>query len=134
MNSDAIIARSFQRMIARAEAEIAEARETIRAKELLLTELRREAATMGVEVAPTDGQPDDAGAMPSLADHIAKVLAGESRPMRVKDITDRLTASGIDTASRRGLLPMVASVLSKRKNRFEQVERGMYKLKEKEGT
>jgi hypothetical protein len=126
MNADATTAKILQRLIDRAEAEIAEAEKTIQAKGVLLAELKRELVAFKV--------PADMVVRPrkerSLADAIADVLRADSRPMRPAEVAVKLKEFGAKTASKRGLLPMVASVLNKRKHRFEQVARGLYKLKE----
>lgn len=130
MTKDAVLAEALQGMIDRAEADIAEAQEAIRRKELLVIELRWQLEAIKQPSPVANGRPVRPAGRQSLADRIAGVLRGSKKPMRVSEVADRLRQEGVQTASHRGLLPMVASVLSKRKNRFEQVERGVYRLKE----
>jgi hypothetical protein len=123
MSADATAAKILQRMIDRAEADIAEAERTIQARGVLIVELRRELATLSVPaVRPR--------IVRSMADQIAEVLKAENRPMRPVEVTAKLKELGVQSIAKRGLLPMVASVLNKRKQRFTQIGRGVYALKE----
>ncbi len=71
---------------------------------------------------------------PTLTDHIAKLLKENGRAMRGRDIATCLTDRGVTTKSAHGLLPMVLSSLSRRKDRFRKVSRGKYALRQNEKT
>src|SRR5690348_8007912 len=113
MTADENAVRILQRMVERAEADIAEADRTIRAKTVLLEELRREMAAYSMPAAVVRPRKQR-----SLADGIADVMKAEGRPMRPAEVAAKLKEHGVQSASKRGLLPMVASVLNKRKQRF----------------
>ncbi len=64
----------------------------------------------------------------SLTDQIVGVLKDSGETMRASNIARELTKRGATTTAKGGMLPMVISSLSRRKNLFHKVARGQYKL------
>ena len=64
----------------------------------------------------------------SLTDQIVKVLQEHKKAMRATDIARELTERGVTTTAKNGMLPMALSTLSRRKNVFRKVSRGLYTL------
>ncbi len=68
----------------------------------------------------------------SLTEKIVNLLQERGQPMRAAEIRRVLEGRGVATTSKNGLLPMVLSSLSRRKDVFSKVARGEYALKEQE--
>ncbi len=70
----------------------------------------------------------------SLTEQIIKVLEDHGATMRAADIAREVVVRGATTSSKGGMLPMVNTSLSRRKNMFEKVGRGLYKLRKTTGA
>ena len=70
----------------------------------------------------------------SLTDQIVTLMKDRGKTMRAADIAKELTARGATTTAKGGMLPMVLSSLSRRKNVFRKVARGQYRLAENRGS
>ena len=64
----------------------------------------------------------------SLTHQIVALLEENGQTMRAADIARELLRRGATTTAKRGMLPMVVSSLSRRKNVFQKVARGEYTL------
>jgi len=92
----------------------------------LLQQQREEVARAG---APQNGQqtPMVSGGLP---EQIIDVMREHGPTMRPAEMAKVLKGLGVTTKSKRGLLPMVISALRRRTDLFENVERGVYILKQ----
>ena len=70
----------------------------------------------------------------SVTDQIAKLLQERGQTMRAADIARELVDRGATTTAKGGMLPIVLSSLSRRKNVFRKVGRGQYRLLETNGA
>ena len=68
----------------------------------------------------------------SFASSIEKILREADNPMSIDDLADKLTEEGLTSDSPRGMKPTISAALSRRKDLFERVERGVFRLKKKE--
>jgi hypothetical protein len=70
----------------------------------------------------------------SLTDTVVKFFQEiPGQELRAAEIAKELTSRGVTTTSKNGLLPMVISTLSRRKDLFEKVGTGRYRLRESKG-
>jgi hypothetical protein len=65
----------------------------------------------------------------SVASHVEAVLKENNKAMDIYEIEKILTERGITSSSKTGLRPMISSVLSKNKEVFTCIKRGVYALK-----
>ncbi len=70
----------------------------------------------------------------SVTDQIVTLLKERGQTMRAADITRELVDRGATTTAKGGMLPMVLSSLSRRKNLFRKVTRGQYRLAESQNS
>ena len=70
----------------------------------------------------------------SVTDQIAKLLQERGQTMRAADIARELVDRGATTRAKGGMLPIVLSSLSRRKNVFRKVGRGQYGLLKGKGA
>ena len=68
----------------------------------------------------------------SLVDKIVKIFRESGRDMQGKEITKILIARGEKGDGKKGISPNVLSTLNRRNDLFENVTRGVYRLKKKE--
>lgn len=64
----------------------------------------------------------------SVADYIAKLLQERGIAMRPSEIVAALNDNGVKSSAESGLVSAVLSALSRRKDLFKRVERGLYCL------
>ncbi len=65
----------------------------------------------------------------NLPDAIKIILHYFDKPMRARDIAEKLKDKGYKSTSKSGLLPSVNSALKRRDDLFKKTKRGIYKLK-----
>ena len=70
----------------------------------------------------------------SVTDQIVTLLKERGQTMRAADIARELVDRGATTTAKKGMLPMVLSSLSRRRNLFQKVGRGQYRLLETNGA
>ena len=64
-----------------------------------------------------------------MPEAIRALLEEAGGPMRAKDIAQRLLRKGYTSSAKHGLLPSVLSALGRRGDLFENVSRGVYRLR-----
>ncbi len=67
----------------------------------------------------------------SVASAVEVVLTKENRPMSIAELEEVLTGQGLTSVGQRGIKPTISAALSRRKDIFQAVHRGVFKLKEK---
>ncbi len=70
------------------------------------------------------------GARVNLSGAVRDVMAKSGDPMRARDIVDGLPDAGIKVRDVAAMRKRVSVVLASQTNHFEQVERGVYRLKD----
>lgn len=140
MATSAAMKEAYRELLAEQETGLAKLEQEIAIKQMLIAELQRKLDGMPngqpVETPPDNslGSGRRAGSISkgSVTDHIVALLRETGKPMRAAEIASALESRGVTTTSPKGLLPGVLSTLTRRKNTFEKVERGVYKLNEAE--
>jgi hypothetical protein len=67
----------------------------------------------------------------SLFSQLQTVLMESGQPMTVDEMIEAVKQKGVSTTAKTGLKPLVASLISRRKNVFVRIGRGLYDLKDK---
>ena len=123
-------------LIGATEAKIAELEADLAVERRLLERLQAErrdgSERQGPRKARSDGQASKIAAG-TLTEKIAAFLRERGgKAMQASEITRGLHQQGVETTSKNGLLPMVLSSLSRRKDVFRKVARGRYRLIQRE--
>ncbi len=119
---------TIQDEIAKTQRRIEQLRFQLAVEEQLLERLS--AINCDIEANPiTADRPTVKG---SVASHIIAVLRSSHGPMDVDDITEALRRRGVSTDAKTGLKPLVGSAISRRKDIFVRVKRGVYDLSERQ--
>ena len=66
----------------------------------------------------------------NLSAAVREVFARAARPLKASEVVDGLPAAGIKIADVSAMRKRISVVLASQKNHFEQVERGVYQLKD----
>jgi len=128
---DATKAELLDELICDSEAKLERLRAELELEKRYLVDLRSRRATLGARVreATNEPIPELTGAMRPLPEAIQAVLQESAGPMRARDIAQRLVRNGYTSKAKHGLLPSVLSALGRRDDLFENVSRGVYRLK-----
>ena len=108
------------------------AKEMIGSSQKRLARLREEIAFEERYLKDLQSQCPQIGFIPksSLTAHIVLVFKAQKRVLRAKEIVILLAIIGIHTDAKCGMLMNVNATLYKRKDLFERVDRGIYRLRE----
>lgn len=126
-------------LIAAAEAKVAKLQETLQFDCRYVADLRalrdkEVSKSRDTKPAGMEGERTPDVVPGSLVDQISALLREHGKSMRACDIARALQSRGVTTTSKNGLLPMVLSALSRRKQLFRKIKRGTYKLANSEDS
>ena len=129
---DATKAQLLNEMILDCEAKLKGLHAQLELEQRYLADLRaRRARLSGIAAPATNAMASrSTGSVQSLPEAVKSVLQETGEPMRAKDIAQQLVRKGYRSSAKHGLLPSVLSALGRRDDLFENVSRGVYRLRQ----